>query len=315
MVKQAEKIIFIQDFDGEQKPFNPVELQARLIQCFLDAGLRDSSYMAEDIALAVEYALRNSPRPEPVFGRGELAAAVIRMLEETGFPEVAALFRSSGGDRQISIDTEPGPVSGLLAKFLACSPERLERITELVCNGMKKLEITEASPHLLLELARHYEHLTPAPPPEPPATASFAGDKLPANEDELARLLPEQTQYWIKRNVLRINGISTFFPCVRFFFMIHRYAAEIKLPAPVTELEVMPHLYEMANLLEMCRDAIERKLDPVEPLPIYLSIPDMSSFITHYLGGEWPKSERLGRELAAALASGFRREIYKLSIS
>ena len=319
MVKQAEKIIFIQDFDGGRTPFNPVELQARLIQCFLDAGLRDSSYMAEDIALAVEYALRNSPRPEPVFGRGELAAAVIRMLEETGFPEVAALFRSSGGDRQISIDTEPGPISGLLAKFLACSPERLERITEQVCDGMKKLEISAASPHLLLELARHYERLSLEPPGAPAAPAAPAaaavGRELPADENELARLLPEQAQYWMKRNVLRISGISTFFPCIRIFFLLRRYAAELELPAPVTELEIMPHLYEMANLLEACRDAIECRLVPAEPLPIYLSIPDMSTFITHYLGGEWPKSEKLGRELAAALASGFRREIYKLSLS
>ena len=93
MVKPAEKIIYIQDHEGERVRFDPVELQTRLINCFLTAGLRESSYMAEDIALAVEYTLLNSNRPDAVFGQGELAAAVIRMLEETGFPEVAALFQ------------------------------------------------------------------------------------------------------------------------------------------------------------------------------------------------------------------------------
>ena len=75
MVKMAEKIIYIQDHEGGRVPFDPLTLQTRLINCFLTAGLRENSYMAEDIALAVEYTLLNSNRPELVFGQGELAAA------------------------------------------------------------------------------------------------------------------------------------------------------------------------------------------------------------------------------------------------
>ncbi len=310
MVKLAEKLIFIQNFDGERVPFNPVELQARLIQCFLGAGLRDSSYMAEDIALAVEYALRNSPRPEPVFGRSELAAAVIRMLEETGFPEVAALFRRTGGDRLVLIDAEPEAVSSLLSKFLACAPKQLECITARVCESMQKLEIPAASPHLLLELARHYEHLAAE---TLPVAASAA--KLPADENELFALFGGEQRRWMDNGVLRISGIGTLFPCLRIFFMIRRFAAELALPAPATEMEITPQLYQMGNLLEECRRLIEERLNPPEPLPIYLAIPDMSGFITEYLGGEWPRSEKLGRELAGILCSGFSRDIYKLALS
>ena len=139
MVKLAEKLIQIQEFDGSRVPFDAVELQTRLIHCFLAAGLRDSSYMAEDIALAVEYTLLNSNRPEPVFGRGELGSAVVRMLEETGFPEVAALFRRNGSERLVTVSTRPESVSGLLAKFLACPPERFERIVRQVCEAARLL--------------------------------------------------------------------------------------------------------------------------------------------------------------------------------
>lgn len=70
MVKPAEKIIYIQDHEGERVRFDPVELQTRLINCFLTAGLRESSYMAEDIALAVEYTRSTATVPMPSSARG-----------------------------------------------------------------------------------------------------------------------------------------------------------------------------------------------------------------------------------------------------
>ena len=79
--------VMIREFEGDIVPFDSEVLQTRLIGCFLAAGLRDSVDLPQDIALAVEYTLRNSPRNEPVFGRGELERAVTRLLEEIGFPD------------------------------------------------------------------------------------------------------------------------------------------------------------------------------------------------------------------------------------
>ena len=80
-------IVEIRNFDGSTEPFDAMALQTRLIGSFLAAGRGDSSFMAEDIALAVEYTLTHVERPEPVFGRGELDAAVIRLLEEANMLE------------------------------------------------------------------------------------------------------------------------------------------------------------------------------------------------------------------------------------
>lgn len=313
MVKLAEKLIQIQEFDGSQVPFDAVELQTKLIHCFLAAGLRDSSYMAEDIALAVEYTLLNSNRPEPVFGRGELGAAVVRMLEETGFPEVAALFRKNGGERLVTIDTGRESVAGLLAKFLACPPERFERIVGKVCDAAKLLRFDAASPHLLLELARHYEQLaaeepipteTPETPPAPAATQS-----------ELYHILPEAAQELVNDGILRINGITPIFSRISFFFMMKPFAEKFHLTPPVTELEVEPLLYRMGEILETARCAIERHLAVSESLPLYLAVPDMLDFIVDYERGERLGSEKLGRELARTLAAGFRCEVNRISIS
>ena len=291
MVKLAERAILIQEFDGSRTVFDPVGLQTRLINCFLAAGLRESSYMAEDIALAVEYTLLNSPRPDSVFGRGELGAAVVRMLEETGFPDVAALFRRNGGE----------------------TTERFQRVVDQVCNATRQLNIRSASPHLLLELARYYERL--AESEQPPAEVMEAAAAHTVSQSEITALLPPEVRELVDAGVIRVNGISTLFPCIRFFFIMNRFAEKFALTAPVTELEIGPLLYRMSAMLEKARAAIEASLKTPEPLPLYLAVPDMLDFIVVYLGGERSRSEKLGRELARALAAEFTRDVYKLSIS
>ncbi len=313
MVKFADRLIYIQEPDGSRTVFDPVELQTKLINCFLAAGLRDSSYIAEDIALAVEYTLLTSARPEPVVGRGELGTAVVRMLEETGFPDIAALFRRSDAESIVLLDTTPEPVAELLHKFLACSPERFNKITGQVCAAAKLLDFKAASPHLLLELARHYERL--AEEETPLLDTVEAGVEPTISQTEISCCLPPEARELTDAGILRINGISTLFPCIRFFFLMNRFAEKFNWKPPVTELEIEPLLYRTSSVLEAARAAIEEKLAPADPLPLYLSIPDMIDFIVLYGGGDRLRSEKLGRELARALAAELSREVCKLSIS
>ena len=55
MVQVVEKRIFLRDADGGVVPFDAGELQTRLIGGFLAAGLREESFMSEEIVLALEY--------------------------------------------------------------------------------------------------------------------------------------------------------------------------------------------------------------------------------------------------------------------
>ena len=135
------------------------------------------------------------------------------------------------------------------------------------------------------------------------------------SQSEITALLPPEVRELVDAGVIRVNGISTLFPCIRFFFIMNRFSEKFALTAPVTELEIGPLLYRMSAMLEKARAAIEASLKTPEPLPLYLAVPDMLDFIVVYLGGERSRSEKLGRELARALAAEFTRDVYKLSIS
>ena len=313
MVKLAQKPIFILEFDGSRSEFNPAELQTRLIGCFLAAGLGESSYMAEDIALAVEYTLRRCDRPESLFGRGELNTAVIRMLEETGLPEVAKRFRQEGAERRTTIDADLGSIAEFLRKFLAYGPERFTRVATLVAEAAQKLGIEAASPHLLLELARHYEQNLADT--ETPPVAAAAPPEVVATAGDLLKLLPGELEELTAAGVIRLNGITTLFRRIQFFFSMERFAEYFRLVAPVTEIEIDPLLYRMSLALEQCRGAIAGHLDPDRKLPVYLSIPDMTDFVVDYLGGERQKARHLGLELGRMLYAELDCETCHLSIS
>ena len=45
--------VMVREFGGDLVPFDPDELQARLISCFLASGLRESVDLPQDIVLAV----------------------------------------------------------------------------------------------------------------------------------------------------------------------------------------------------------------------------------------------------------------------
>ena len=313
MTDPNEKNITILERDGRREPFNVLELQTRLIGAFLASGRRDVSYLAEEIALAVEYALVQLPRPEPVFGRGEIEAAVIRFLEEANLPEVARVFRKGGAvETTARITADANTLREMLRRFFCGSDDaRFERLLEIVLDAAKKLDIADASPHLWLELARHYDALLE---PEPEDDTAAPAALVTLTRDELRELLPEKAREWYNAGILRINGVTSLFPCIHFFFMMNEFALHYKLSAPVTELEIEPLLYQVGTVLEEIRLKVEKRLDGAAPLPCLLDIPDMFDFITDYAGGERIGSESLAAELAGVIKSGLSCDLYKLSL-
>ena len=175
----------------------------------------------------------------------------------------------------------------------------------------KKIGIADASPHLWLELARHYDTLLePEAEDEYPAPAAL----VTLTRDELRELLPETALAWANAGVLRINGVTSLFPCIHFFFMMNDFARFHHLSVPVTELEIEPLLYQVGTVFEEIRLRIEKRLAAATALPCLLDIPDMFDFITDYAGGERIGSESLAAELAGVIKSGLSCELYKLSI-
>ena len=313
MEDSPKRKIEILDRDGRVTPFNVMELQTRLIGAFLASGRRNLSYLAEEIALAVEYTLTRLPRPEPVFARGEIEAAVLRFLEEADLPEVARVFRKGGAvETTTRIAADENTLRELLRRFFCGSDDaRFGRLLEIVLAAAKKLEISDASPHLWLELARHYDALLE---PERSDSDTPPPPLVTLTRDELRELLPETAKTWADAGILRINGVTSLFPCIHFFFMMSEFASFHRLSCPVTELEIEPLLYQVGTVFEDIRKHIESRLESPSELPCLLDIPDMFDFIADYAGGERFGSEKLAVELAGVIKSGLSCDLYKLSL-
>ncbi|MBE6398916.1 MAG: hypothetical protein E7041_02105 [Lentisphaerae bacterium] len=311
MVQTVEKRIYIRDTDGGVAPFDPNELQTRMIGAFLGAGLREESYISEEIVLALEYTLLTSPRPDGIFTRSEIDTSIVRLLGNTGFPEVANTYRRTASEQVMRLSVSPEVLERLFVTHLGCSAERAAHIAGIVTDNMKTLQIPAASPHLLLELARHHERDLAAQDSLPLPEVRQRSPKVTLSRDEITALLPPAAQQLVAAGVLRINGITTLFPSVRFFFFLTRFAELHRLGNPVTELEIMPLLYDAGNTLETARQAITGALETPEELPCCLALPDISDFQEQRIG--CLPDRKLAEELAGALTAGLKCDLYNLS--
>ena len=314
-MKYTEKTIFIQEYNGERVPFNAEELQKDLIGSFMSADKRELSYLAEEITLAVEYTLLNSSRPELVFGRGELGAAVIRMLEETGFPEVAGCYRSNRGECCLTISAETPVLGDLLKRYFSCSSERFQDVLHSVQDALRQLKISEVPPQLALELARYYERRFDQQCSQGELKKYEKKWQKTVRQAEIYRILPAEASDWIAAGILRFNSISALFPCIRIVFEIEKYAKMLHIGSPVMELELVTPLFEAGQLLDLCRRSIDEHFSPQEPLPVSLNIPDMSDFVVFHLGGERLRFQRAGRDTAKLITAGFAGDLYKLTLT
>ena len=303
--------VMIREFEGHAVPFDGEQLQTRLIGCFLAAGLRESVDLPQDIVLAVEYTLRNAPRNELIFGRGELERAVTRLLEEIGFPEVAKLYRSgSGTENELYVTPEKETLTGMLTGHLGVAGELFDSVIAKVMAGAEKLEIRRAPAHLFLELARYYEHELEK---ESTQCAVERTPEITLSRAEITALLSPEARALCENGILKTDGITTLFPCVHLFFRMEAFARHHKLTPPVTELEIEPLLYDTGTILAGVQKTVESKLG--RPLPVILGIPDMFDFIAAYANGEREKSGSLASELGRVLCSSFARGVYKLNLN
>jgi hypothetical protein len=94
---------------------------------------------------------------------------------------------------------------------------------------------------------------------------------------------------------------------------MNKFAAVNHLSKPVTELEVLPLLYHAGNVLESARNTINNTLNDSQELPCCLTLPDLSGFMSAYVG-ETPAPE-LTDEFAEALSAGLKCKLHNLVIS
>lgn len=302
-------IIYIREQDGYNSMFSAGELRDKLFRCLAGASVENPQDSADDITLAVEYSLLNRQKNGTggIIDRGELDAAVIRLLEDTGFPEAAELYRHDRGFEEELVPASLEAVGDLISRRISCPEREIGLLCGSVLDAVRKLDITEASPHLYLELARHFVKSAAA-------SRSSALPSLPQLDSEKLEALPQnvapETAKLIKSRVITIEGLTAIFPCVRFHVSMQEFCDFFDVTSPVTELLVYPAVNQVAAAIEECRLALadDRSAD----IPCTLNIHDLRQFVRDgFECSDGLAAESLAAELAE-LFTPYTTDIFKL---
>lgn len=293
--------------DGGAAAFNLDSLHLAILQAFVRTDTPES-YLAEDVALAVEYALRNNPRRNPVFTRAEVNNAVVRVLEETGLIDAARYYRKRNVRAVMSLSGDPAAVAGLLANHLSDAEENTNfaALARRVCDALGKLDIAAASPALCIELARCCLAAPQADGLALPPTGKPHGEYLGIKE--LAAALPEDAAALCRSGVLQFQPVSRrVFPSLRAVFKLTGFASSAEFAPPITEMMIAERLYQLRNIFEgafaALRDLYRGTDGGAENPPGYLFIPDLEEFAVNWLAWSWPEAKNSCMELIAPLES------------
>lgn len=301
----TEYIIYIREQDGTRTMFSAGELRDRLLGCIGDSGT------ADDITLALEYSLLNryDRGTELIFDRGEMDAAVVRLLEDTGFPEAAELYRNGSQAAEELLKSESHCVAPFLSRHLSCSGAKFAAVCNEVLGAVRKIGISEASPYLYLELARYFSRQIGNSDVRMP-------DELPKLSSEMlselySKLTPE-TEKLQRSNVIRVECVAAIFSCVRFHVSMRRFSEYYDVSSPVTELLVCPAAEEVSAALEECRINIPVEGN-AEKLPCTLMIHELRQFVREaFCCDEEQTVEQISRELGETFASRLENNLFKL---
>lgn len=318
MIKLANTSIMLTNSEGITSAFDPDRLQSRIIRSFLAAGISES-YLADDISLAVEFSLRKSKRKEKHFTLSEINNTVVQILRDTGFHEIAAIYLADNACSRMTVDPEFNTIKKLLQKHLGAKLDSLDNLSGKVVSAAQQLNIKNAAPGLFVELAKHYESEEYAGEDiEPVALDSWEQDNhWLVSAKTLEQGLAVSARGLIDAKVIRLIGVSSMFPSIRIFFMVNEFCRFHGLAGPLTEMVLIPYLFSAGKAIDNCISTTGRLAAEAgrEDLPIFLTIPDMSSFAAQMLDASWPEVEKDCREMVMPLCNSLSRPLFKLKLA
>ncbi len=292
--------------DGVTESFDPAVLKSAILECFEDSGTPES-YLAEDAALAVEFAMKSSRRPRKIFTESEINTATVKVLEQAGLAEVASLFSRRNSGVKLSLSAQRQLIHGLIERHLSSFENRdAEELTDNVLNAVNLLKIREAQPALYLELARYFQDNTSGielpPMASPPPADSFETLGI---QEITAHLSPGALRL-INDRILSISPVSSIFKTMRITVRICRLAESMNLIPPITEMMISGELYRIGKILNNTVLSIQAmystKTGSDYELPVYIMIPDLEKFAAKWLEWSWPDAENSCMELLLPLS-------------
>lgn len=318
MIKLRENIVMTLLPDGSTTAMEVELLKTKLKRSWRAAGYPDDS-IAEDVAISVELALSEFAHAES-FTTAEIDSFVVKVLREAGLTAIAEHY---GLDFNVTDSTVPftrNEILKIIRKFISIDESASESLCERVLNAGLKINLAQAPPTLVLELAKYF-HID---------SAKFADAAVEAaknrpkqfqttrtwlmTSDEIFSATTPATQSMLSSQYLTVRNVSALFPSINVDFDIAKFANSSEFIPPVPDFALLPHLAEaidgVSDILKVV-DSYILKLNANggQPLAAHLKIMNPDIFTETWLGGEWPASRESLVELMEELSNSFTREI------
>jgi transcriptional regulator NrdR family protein len=289
MIKLSKSSIQILAPDGTRYNFETEQLQEKLISCCIAAGI-SSPWIAEDIALSVEFSLNEISR-SGVFTQAEIDSFVLKVLREVGYSEVAGHYSASISKSLQTIPVTEKYIKDSVSRYLALTGDDLNKNSKKVFLACKNLGMKEVFPTLILEIAKYF-HFNQFKL----ETASVQMIENRKQSDSVWSVSPETLAVGITNSnsaillekIVTVSGISSLFPAVKINASLGALAEYHNLQKPLTELTVVPYLQPLADAVDFLADlsfSLYSENGGGGSLPVYLRFQDTISFAAEWMEG------------------------------
>ena len=319
MIELSENTVLILDPDGRTAPFDPDLLRSRIEEALRVSGTPDS-FLASDIALAVDFALRERVRSSAdVLRSADVELLAGRILSDLGLDNAVRAFRRTAPAGTVSFIVEVQRIRDFLESQFPGSGIALDRAAKKVFHTLQSIGAEAAKPALITELARHF--LLSAPEnggkefPEP-VFARMTSPCCLSPDDFLACLKDPEAQTAVRERIVILHPIDLrVFPVLRFDLRLTGLARGLP-PGPLTELSLAPALYRAADVMDSLALAADAACaaaghETDTPLKTALHLMDASVFTHDFMGCS---SEKETKACAASLAGILRSALSRVPI-
>lgn len=319
MIKLTTSSLMILLPDGRSKVFEPEDIQAKLINSCIAAGMKES-WIAEDIALSIEHSLQELSSSK-VFTMAEIDSFVIKLLTEIGLQEIANFYGTTQEKGLKTVSTNLEKITEIVGRYLGIKGEELQLTSNKVYEACKTLALKDAFPSLILEFAKHYHHEDFKIATE---AISFNINDKPYDtwaikSSQILKMLSPSTSKFESDNIITISGVSKLFPSIRLNVNLANLAKSYNLLPPITELEIYPFIFQLSKALDeiiiKTEQEYSKSFPNSEKLPVYMKFTDVILFSTRWLGAEWPESTQCVKEIIASLLDIMKSEVNLRSLS
>ena len=306
MIYLSSSALMVISNDGTKTAFDPDELQTKLINSCIVAGIKDF-WVAEDISNAVESALSFQAENGITFSESEINSFILKILEDTGLPSVADNFKKNNKISNEVVKVSLNTIKTLFRSRFGLNEKDVLIVSEKVLTACEILKIKETQPQLIIELGRHYKNKEiKAPEIKTFIYKNKSDSPWILTNEHIESLLSPETSYFIENRLINLSGVSGLFPSIKIDIMLGVLAKMYQLEPVITELLLFPCYRQPADAVNEIIKNVTRELKIKEiipknkDLPVYLRFPDIYRFSRKYLGASYPESEKFCWNTVAA---------------